>query len=68
MFEEFGSISLKIMMGDAGVGNKGFGFVSYEDPEDAEKACDASQRQGHRTERFVRRSGGRKRRPNAKWS
>ena len=29
------------MMGDAGVGNKGFGFVSYEDPEDAEKACDA---------------------------
>eukprot|EP00095_Tigriopus_kingsejongensis_P008443 maker-scaffold343_size201629-snap-gene-1.14 protein:Tk08443 transcript:maker-scaffold343_size201629-snap-gene-1.14-mRNA-1 annotation:"polyadenylate-binding protein 1" len=40
MFEQYGKISsIKIMKGDEG-GNKGFGFVSFEDPECAEVACD----------------------------
>ena len=40
MFEKHGKItSLKIMKGEDGK-SKGFGFVSFEDPEEAEAACD----------------------------
>ena len=40
MFEKYGKISsLKIMKGEDGK-SKGFGFVSYEDPEEAEAAVE----------------------------
>lgn len=40
MFEKYGRItSYKVMISDDGK-NKGFGFVAYEDPEAAERACD----------------------------
>ena len=40
MFTKFGEISsAKVMVDDSGKG-RGFGFVSFENPEDAEKACD----------------------------
>merc|ERR1711992_410287 len=40
MFQKFGKISsVKVMKSDDGK-SKGFGFVSFEDPEEAGKACD----------------------------
>lgn len=40
MFEKYGRItSHKVMISDDGK-NKGFGFVAFEDPEAAERACD----------------------------
>lgn len=41
MFRAYGGIvSAKVMIDDASGKGRGFGFVSFESPEDAEKACD----------------------------
>jgi polyadenylate-binding protein len=42
LFEPFGEISsAKVVVGDDSGKSKGFGFVSFEEPEMAEKACEA---------------------------
>jgi polyadenylate-binding protein len=40
MFEKYGKITSHKIMSEDGGKSRGFGFVSFEDPECAEKACD----------------------------
>lgn len=40
MFEKFGPLTSSVVMKDDTGASRGFGFVAFERPEDAEKACD----------------------------
>lgn len=41
MFEKYGKLTSHVVMRDSEGKSKGFGFVAFENPEDAEKACEA---------------------------